>query len=67
MMYQMFKRDYAMQLIRKCTDQIEARRSVVVKALFYKPEGNGFENPWGDFLNLPNPSGLTRPWGSLSL
>jgi hypothetical protein len=22
---------------------------------------------WGEFLNLPNPSGLTRPWGLLSL
>jgi hypothetical protein len=44
-----------------------ARSSVVVKALGYKPEGLGFETRWGEILNLPNPSGLTRPWGSLSL
>jgi hypothetical protein len=39
----------------------------VVKALCYKPEGRGFETRWGDSLNLPNPSGRTRPWGLLSL
>jgi hypothetical protein len=22
---------------------------------------------WGEILNLPNPSGRTRPWGLLSL
>jgi hypothetical protein len=32
--------------------------SVVVKALCYKPEGRGFETQWGEFLNLPNPSGV---------
>jgi hypothetical protein len=37
------------------------RGSVVVKALFYKPEGRGFDSRWGEFLNLPNPSGRTRP------
>jgi hypothetical protein len=42
-------------------------RSVVVKALGYKPEGRGFETYWGDILNLHSPSGRTRPWGSLSL
>jgi hypothetical protein len=41
--------------------------SVVVKALYYKPEGRGFDTRRGDFLNLPNPSGLTRPCDSLSL
>jgi hypothetical protein len=30
-----------------------ARGSVVVKALFYKPEGRGFDSRWGKFLNLP--------------
>jgi hypothetical protein len=40
--------------------------SLVVKALCYKPEGRGFETRWGDFLNLPNPSCRTRPWGLLS-
>jgi hypothetical protein len=44
-----------------------ARGGVVVKALCYKPEGRGFETLWGEFLNLPNPSGRTKPWGSLSL
>jgi hypothetical protein len=41
--------------------------NVVVKALCYKPEGRGFDTRAGDFLNLPNPSGRTRPWGLLSL
>jgi hypothetical protein len=44
-----------------------ARGSVVVKALGYKPEGCGFDTLWGEFLNLPNLSGRTRPWGLLSL
>jgi hypothetical protein len=39
--------------------------SLVVKALGYKPEGRGFEIRWGESLNLPNPSGRTRPWRSL--
>jgi hypothetical protein len=42
------------------------RCSVVVKALCYKKEGRGFDTR-GDFLNLPNPSGRTRPRGLLSL
>jgi hypothetical protein len=44
-----------------------ARGSVVVKALCYKLEGRGFDTLWGEFLNLPNPSGRARPWGLLSL
>jgi hypothetical protein len=40
--------------------------SAVVKALCSKLEGHGFNTRW-DFLNLPNPSGCTRPWGLLSL
>jgi hypothetical protein len=40
---------------------------IVFKALCYKPEGRGFDTRWGEFLNLPNPSGSTRPWGLLSL
>jgi hypothetical protein len=44
-----------------------ARCSVVVKALCYKPEGRGFDFRLGEFLNLPNPSGSTRPWGLLIL
>jgi hypothetical protein len=44
-----------------------ARGNVVVKALCYKPEGRGFETLWGEFLNLPYPSGRTTPWGLLSL
>jgi hypothetical protein len=43
------------------------RGSLVVKALDYKPEGRGFETRWGEIVNLPNPSGRTRPWGLLSL
>jgi hypothetical protein len=43
------------------------RGNVVVKALFYKPEGRGFDSRCGEFLNLPNSSGRTRPWGLLSL
>jgi hypothetical protein len=46
---------------------VEYLCSVVVKALGYKPESRGFETRWGEILNLPNPSGRTRPWGSLSL
>jgi hypothetical protein len=41
--------------------------SLVIKALGYKPEGRGFETRLGETLNLPNPSGCTRPWGLLSL
>jgi hypothetical protein len=41
--------------------------SVVIKALCYKPEGRGFDTRRGEFLNLPNPSGHTRPCGLLSL
>jgi hypothetical protein len=44
-----------------------ARGSLVVKVLDYNPEGRGFETRWGDILNLPNPSGRTRPWGLLNL
>jgi hypothetical protein len=39
----------------------------MVKALGYESEGRGFETRWGEILNLPNPSGRTRPWGLLSL
>jgi hypothetical protein len=39
----------------------------MVKVLGYKPEGRGFETRWGEILNLPIPSGRTRPWGTLSL
>jgi hypothetical protein len=46
---------------------IGARGSIVVKALCYKPECRGFDTRWGEFLNLPNPSGRTRPWGLLNL
>jgi hypothetical protein len=49
------------------TNSMGARGSLVVKALGYKPEGRGFETQWGEIINLPNPSGRTRPWGLLSL
>jgi hypothetical protein len=35
-----------------------------VVALCYKVEGRGFEIQSGAFLNLPNPSGRIKPWGS---
>jgi hypothetical protein len=37
--------------------------SVVVKALYYKPEGRGFDIQLDFFVvfNLSNPSGRTRP------
>jgi hypothetical protein len=41
-------------------------RSILAKALCYKPEGRRFETQWGEFLNLPNPSGRYR-WGLLGL
>jgi hypothetical protein len=41
--------------------------NVVVKALCYNPEGPVFETQRGEFFDLPNPSGRTRPWGSPSL
>jgi hypothetical protein len=37
------------------------RVSLVVKALGYKPEGREFEPRWDEIVNLPNPSGRTRP------
>jgi hypothetical protein len=38
----------------------------VVKALGYKPEDRGFETRRGEILNLPNPSGRTRPLPEMS-
>jgi hypothetical protein len=44
------------------------RGSVVVKAFMLQAGGREFRTRWGDFFfNLPNHSGLTRLWGSLSL
>jgi hypothetical protein len=58
-------------IVRSRTETMEfglvLGRSLVVKAVGYKPEGRGFENRWGEILHLPNPSGRTRPWGLLSL
>jgi hypothetical protein len=47
--------------------RVRERGSVAIKALCYKPEGRGFDTRRREFLNLPNPSGRTRPWGLLSL
>jgi hypothetical protein len=46
-----------------------ARGNIVVKALWYKPEGQEFGSQWGHsiFFKLPNPSSRTRPWDLLSL
>jgi hypothetical protein len=38
----------------------------VAKALEYKPKGRGFEAQSCENLNLPNPSGRTRPPGVYS-
>jgi hypothetical protein len=46
---------------------VRAHGSAVVNALCFKPEGRGFDTRWGEFLNLPNPSCRTSPWGLLSL
>jgi hypothetical protein len=54
-------------LIRGYIQILGESGSVMVKALCYKPEGRGFDTRWGEFLNLPNPSSRTRPWGLLSL
>jgi hypothetical protein len=43
-----------------------ARGIVAVKALCYNPERRGFETRSDKFVNLPNPSGLSIPWGLLS-
>jgi hypothetical protein len=44
-------------------------RGNVVKALSNKLKSRGIETRWGEliFFYLHNPSGLTRPWGLLSL
>jgi hypothetical protein len=44
-----------------------ARGRIAFKALGYKPEDRGFETQFGEFFNLPNPSGRNKPWGLLSL
>jgi hypothetical protein len=58
---------WPMTIIPLCIKKQGKRGSVVVKALHYKQEGRGFDTRLGDLLNLPNPSGRTRPWGLLSL
>jgi hypothetical protein len=57
----------ARRLRKNLPIDIAARGSLVVKALSYKSKGLGFETQWGEILNLPDPSGRTRPWGLLSL
>jgi hypothetical protein len=46
-----------------CICPYGAHSTVLIKTLCYKPEGHGFDTLWGEFLNLPNPSSCTRPWG----
>jgi hypothetical protein len=54
--------------IKSVTSRLAGIRcSLVVEALGYKPECRRFETSWGEILNLTNPFGRTRPWGSLSL
>jgi hypothetical protein len=60
-----------LKFIREHSDysnaRMGARGSVVVQALCYKPEGRGLDTRWGEFFNVPNPSGRIRPWSSLGL
>jgi hypothetical protein len=70
MNYSVEENDYVIKSRIKCDEAmlgIGARSSVVVNALCYKPEGRGFDTRWGEILYLPNLSGRTMPWGSLSL
>jgi hypothetical protein len=55
--------------IRLCSEDKYKSREIkrTGKALGYKPESRGFETRRGGILNLPNPSGRTRPWGLRSL
>jgi hypothetical protein len=48
---------------------LRERGSVVIKAVYCKPEGRGFETRWDEliFVNLLNSSVRTRPRGLLSL
>jgi hypothetical protein len=39
----------------------DRRHAVAIEELCYKPEGREFDTRRGEFLNLPNPSGRTRP------
>jgi hypothetical protein len=55
--------EYRCSRFHHILDEGGTRVSVVVKALYYKPEGRGFDTRWGEILNLPNPSGRTKPWG----
>jgi hypothetical protein len=60
----------SIELVSNSTFRTGARGSVEVDALCYKLEVSGSRPDEVNefiFLNLPNPSGLTRPWGSLSL
>jgi hypothetical protein len=52
---------------RKVNITLGARCSLLVNAPGYKPEGREFETLLDEILNLPNPSGHTRPWDLLSL
>jgi hypothetical protein len=51
----------------ECTSRDWGHTSLVVRAVGYKSVGRGLETQWGEILNLPNPSGRTRPRGLLSL
>jgi hypothetical protein len=53
--------------IKKRILQKITRGSVVVKALCYELEGRGFQTPWSEFLNLPNPSSRIRKYQIKSL
>jgi hypothetical protein len=59
--------EVALRNLEKYLTDEGARGSEEVKALCCKPEGCRFDTRWGDFLNLPNPYGRTRPWSLLSL
>jgi hypothetical protein len=52
---------FSLQTFVVIPNSLAACDSVAVKALRYIPEGRGLDTQWGDFLNLPNPSGRIGP------
>jgi hypothetical protein len=57
---------YLRNKLKSHSSSLNARQRMI-KELYYKPEGRGFETQWDEwfFFNLPNPSCRTRSWGLL--
>jgi hypothetical protein len=59
--------------MKQIVDCLKTTINILIKWIYTKSmghevaEGHGFDTRWDDFLNLPNPSSRTRPWGSLNL